>query len=154
MLPALKLVSDSYSGGRVPSGGNGRSPKAGNGAEHKTTILVVEDEILIRMTAADHLRKAGYRVLEASNAIEALSIFAAGEPIELVFTDTDMPGRMTGEALAQWIVVHFPAVKVLLTAGETHTPERPSEGSPAPEVLKKPYTHAGLTAHIRRLLAH
>jgi two-component system, response regulator PdtaR len=152
MLPALRVVSDSYSGSRAPSGGNGRSPKAGNGAEHKTTILVVEDEILIRMTAADHLRKAGYRVLEASNAIEALSIFAAGEPIELVFTDTDMPGRMTGAALAQWIVVHFPAVKVLLTSVDAYSPDNPPSSGPAPQVLKKPYTHTALTAHVRRLL--
>ncbi len=151
MFPALTVVSDSYSGSRAPNGGNGLSPKAGNGAGHKTTILVVEDEILIRMTVTDHLRKAGYRVLEASNAIEALSIFAAGEPIELVFTDTDMPGRMTGEALAQWIVVHFPAVKVLLTS--TKAPDSPLSGGPAPEVLKKPYTHAVLTGHIQRLLA-
>ncbi|MBY0509894.1 MAG: response regulator [Rhodospirillaceae bacterium] len=150
MFPALSLVSDSYSGSRAPNGGNGRSSRAGNGAEHKTTILVVEDEILIRMTAADHLRKAGYRVLEASNAIEALSIFAAGEPIELVFTDTDMPGKMTGEALAQWIVVHFPAVKVLLTSAEAHTPGSPPSG-PVP-VLKKPYTHAALATHVARLL--
>ena len=152
MLPALKLVSDSYSGSRTPAGGNGRAPKSSNGTDHKTTILVVEDEILIRMTAADHLRKSGYRVLEASNATEALSIFAAGEPIELVFSDTDMPGRMTGNALAQWIVEHFPDVKVLLTSGEAHTSESPPSDR-APDVLKKPYTHDALTAHIRRLLA-
>jgi CheY-like chemotaxis protein len=153
MFPALRVVPVSYSGGRAPNGGNGRSPHAGNGAERKTTILVVEDEILIRMATADHLRTAGYRVLEASNAIEALSIFAAGEPIELVFTDTDMPGRMTGEALAQWIVVHFPAVKVLLTSSEAHMSDSPPASGASPEVLKKPYTYASLMAHIRRLLA-
>ena len=145
MIAMLRLVS-SVGPGRSGQE-NGRAPKPNNGADRKPTLLVVEDEILIRLAAADYLRERGYRVIEASNASEALSVFAAGQPIELVFSDVDMPGRMNGDALAQWIRQHFPDVKVLLassTAGahkSTHAP-----------VMKKPYTYESMLSQINTLL--
>jgi CheY-like chemotaxis protein len=56
-------------------------------------ILVVEDDILVRLTAADYLRDAGNTVIEAANAAEALDVFMSGEPVDVVFTDVQMPGR-------------------------------------------------------------
>jgi len=150
MLPALRLVSDNTFG-RGGESSNGKTSKPGNGAEHKPTILMVEDEILIRMSAADHLRARGFRVLEASNASEALSVFAAGEPIELVFTDIDMPGAMSGADLAHWIHKHFPDVKVLLTANEADFARETPRSAEEP-FLRKPYAFDVLVSQIRRLL--
>jgi CheY-like chemotaxis protein len=59
-------------------------------------VLVVEDEILVRLTIADHLRGAGYEVVEAANATEAIAVFASGELVDVVFTDVQMPGAWTG----------------------------------------------------------
>jgi CheY-like chemotaxis protein len=161
MYSALKLISgsaDDGTGGAFgtsDAGAKSRDGKAGNGAARKVTLLVVEDEILIRMTTADYLRNNGFRVLEASNATEALAVFAAGEPIQLVFTDVDMPGTMDGTALANWIHKYFPDVKVLLTyqLSAAHS-ARPSAVSTHMEaVLEKPYAHAALLAVVKRLIA-
>lgn len=126
------------------------SHKPGNGSEHKSTLLIVEDEILIRLATADYLRNRGFRVLEASNAGEALSVFAAGEPIELVFSDMNMPGRMNGEDLARWILQHFPDVKVLLTSRDAAIRKDVATGNAV--IMKKPYSTETLLAEIRRLL--
>ena len=70
----------------------------------RRTILIVEDEILVRMAAAEHLRVAGYSVLEATNATEAVRLIVANRSIELVFTDIHMPGEMDGNGLRAWIL--------------------------------------------------
>jgi len=150
MPSGLKLVDNRPSSGSRSIESGGRMPKAGNGSERKPTILMVEDEILIRLATADYLRKQGYRVLEASVASEALSVFAVGEPVELVFSDINIPGKMDGDSLAQWIGQYFPDVKVLLTSDETHT----SASHEYRPVLTKPYSHENLLTHIKRLLMH
>ena len=84
---------------------------------HHTTVLVVEDEILIRAAVAEYLRISGPTVVEAAHAAEAVTIFGAGEPIDVVICDVDMPGTMDGLNLARWIKQHHSALPVLLTSG-------------------------------------
>jgi CheY-like chemotaxis protein len=148
MYPALRLVAN----GLPPSDtGGDRAPaaKSGNGKERKPTLLVVEDEVLIRLSVAESLRESGYRILEASNADEAQSIFTAGEPVEVVFSDVNMPGEMSGFDLAHWIKQEFPDVKVLLTSGATPASGENTFDGP---FLSKPYSHHVLLAQIKRLL--
>jgi len=153
MVPALRLVfSDRSPGGGIPGEYSGRSPKNGNGHKRKTSILVVEVEILIRLAIADYLREAGYRVLEASNASEAVSVFAVGEPIELMFSDIHMPGAMNGVALADWVRRQFPDVKVLLTAGVSMEANGGVVDT-RETIVRKPYSLDAITAQIGRLLA-
>ena len=65
-------------------------------------VLLVEDEPLVRMTAADELDEAGFQVLEAKNADEALALLEAhSDEVQVLFTDVDMPGSMDGMALAE-----------------------------------------------------
>jgi Response regulator receiver domain len=71
-------------------------------ATRRRVILVVEDELLVRLTIPDYLRDAGYAVVEAANATEALEIFASGEPVDAVFTDVEMPDAMNGLMLKCW----------------------------------------------------
>jgi CheY-like chemotaxis protein len=80
-------------------------------------VLVVEDEILVRLTIADYLRGAGYSVIEAADAAEALAVFASGEAVDVVFTDVQMPGSMDGLMLVRWIHEHHPGIQVLITSG-------------------------------------
>jgi CheY-like chemotaxis protein len=150
MQPALRLVSQDYSsdfGGVGPS-----SPKNGNGAKRKSTVLVVEDEVLTRLAIADYLRKNNYRVLEASTGEEAQTILRAGEPIEVVFSDVSMPGRLNGFELANWIRGEYPGVRMLLTSGADHLARQPGYGQVDGPVLAKPYVFEAVLAHINRLL--
>ena len=64
------------------------------------TILVVEDETLIRLLAADSLEESGYRVLEAADATEALRILEEHDEVDVLFTDVNMPGPLDGLDLA------------------------------------------------------
>ncbi|MGE0717718.1 MAG: response regulator [Alphaproteobacteria bacterium] len=127
--------------------------KPGNGAEHPTTILVAEDEVLIRMAVADYLRECGYRVLEVSNSAEAQAVFHAGEPVEIVISDVNMPGAMNGFGLASWIRREFPDVKVILTSGAAGMAKQAEDACEDGPFLAKPYSYDLLLAHIRRLLA-
>src|SRR6202008_4602544 len=81
------------------------------------TVLVVEDEILIRTAVAEYLRISGYAVVEAADAAEAVTVFEAREPIDVAFCDVDMPGTMDGLSLARWIKQHHSTLPVLLTSG-------------------------------------
>ena len=82
-------------------------------------ILIVEDEVLTRMALAEDLREAGYSVVEASNADEALVYLNTGSRIDLVFSDIRMPGSMDGLELARRLRVERPALPVILASGGT-----------------------------------
>jgi DNA-binding response OmpR family regulator len=85
------------------------------------SILVVEDEMMIRMFVAEFLQDCGHIVFEASNVAEAKAILA-DTPVDLVFSDINMPGRENGFALEKWVRRHYPDTKVLLTSGFPHGP--------------------------------
>jgi DNA-binding NtrC family response regulator len=123
--------------------------RPGNGALRVATILIVEDDILIRMAAADHLRDAGYRILEAGNGDEARTLLRANEPIEVVFSDVNMPG-LDGLSLALWIDREFPDVKVVLTSGE---PANAAAARAVAIFLPKPYSFAELSRIMKELLS-
>lgn len=85
--------------------------------EVKTRILVVEDETLIRMVGAEILEDAGFDVLEAADADEALRILQAHDDVLLLFSDVDMPGSMDGLDLARVVHERWPDIRLLLTSG-------------------------------------
>ncbi|AXV17768.1 hypothetical protein CYG48_18340 (plasmid) [Neorhizobium sp. SOG26] len=95
-----------------------------------TTILVIEDEPLLRMSVTDNLQDAGFHVLEASNADEALALLESHASIGSIFTDIDMPGELDGLMLA-WIVRdRWPPIEIIITSGHRRVnvadmPERP-----------------------------
>ena len=80
-------------------------------------ILIVEDEVLIRSLLADELREAGLAVIEAGRANEALSYLESVGPVDLVFTDVQMPGSLNGQELARHLRNVFPLIPVILTSG-------------------------------------
>jgi CheY-like chemotaxis protein len=80
------------------------------------TLLIAEDEFIIRLVIAEFLREEGYEVIEAANADEALEIFRSGIPIDLLFTDVRMPGSMDGCELAQRVRAEWPSTPIILTS--------------------------------------
>jgi CheY-like chemotaxis protein len=137
---------------KPPSPGDHSAARPGNGGARPSTVLVVEDEVLVRMPIAEHLRESGFRVIEASNATEAQDIFRAREPIEVVFSDITMPGPMNGADLARWVRQNFPDVKIILTSGARLTLVSPEPDPVEDLFLPKPYQYGAIIEHIRRLL--
>jgi CheY-like chemotaxis protein len=114
----------------------------------RPTVLIVEDDIVIRSSLAEYLRAAGYMVVESANAAEAIALFGAGVPIDLVFSDISMPGAMDGLGLARWIRQHQPGVRLMLTSGGNTASARKI----AEIFVPKPYHVAEVAARIGQLL--
>src|ERR1700675_779052 len=82
------------------------------------SILVVEDEMMLRMRAVDMVEDAGFTAVEAINADDALAILESRSDIELLFTDIQMPGSMDGLKLAHAVHERWPAIKIILVSGQ------------------------------------
>jgi len=80
-------------------------------------VLLVEDEFLIRMVIADHLRECGFAVVEACNGDEAIAILSTGAHMDLVFTDVRMPGSADGLAVLSFVQQSRPNLPVIVTSG-------------------------------------
>ncbi len=112
------------------------------------TILVVEDESLVRINTALELEDLGYQVCEAADADAALRILAV-EPVGLLFTDVDMPGSMDGLALAALVRARFRQMPIIVISGHMDVAaNRLPTGS---EFLTKPYLTEHIIAAIQRL---
>jgi len=81
-------------------------------------VLVVEDEMMLRMRAVDIVEDAGFTAIEAVNADEALEILESRSDIELLFTDIQMPGSMDGLKLAHAVHQRWPSIKIILVSGK------------------------------------
>ncbi len=113
------------------------------------TILVVEDEVLILIMIADHLRGAGLNVIEARHAEEALGILDTPAAIDLVITDVRMPGRLDGLALAKCIKQQKAAIPVIVVSGDFGAP--PSREI-ANAFFPKPYNLNDVLNRVKDLL--
>jgi CheY-like chemotaxis protein len=85
-------------------------------ASTRQVVLIVEDEALVRMTAVDMIEEAGFEILEASNADEAILLLEARRDITVLFTDIEMPGSMDGLRLAQAVRGRWPPIKIIATS--------------------------------------
>src|SRR5688500_18329174 len=86
-------------------------------------VLVVEDDPLVRMLAADHLRDYGFVVVPAEHAAEALEILSSDTPIHFVFTDVVMPGALDGLGLADWLRANRPRLPFAVASGNVTADE-------------------------------
>lgn len=99
----------------------------------KAVVLVVEDSMIIRMSAVDLVLSAGYEALEACDADEAIRILEARNDIDLVFTDVQMPGTMDGIKLSHYIRDRWPPVRLIIASGAAILEESdlPREAGPS-----------------------
>ena len=115
----------------------------------RPVVLIVEDESLLRMDAAEMIGAAGFEVIEAANADQAIEVLEARRDITVVFTDIQMPGSMDGLKLARAVRGRWPPIKIIATSGRLHVDEvdLPEGG----RFLPKPYSHAQVTRVLREL---
>lgn len=125
-------------------------PEEDAGTAGLITVLVVEDEFLIRMLVADHLRDAGFVVIEAFNGDEAIDILTTGTVIDLVFTDVRMPGSADGMDLLAFVKQTRPDLPVLMTSGHLEPELAYSAG--AERFLSKPCDPDFVVSAIRTAL--
>ena len=117
----------------------------------RISILVVEDDALIRMGAVDLLTSAGFLAIEARNADEAMRVLESRSDIPLVFTDVNMPGTMDGIKLSHYIRDRWPPVKLLIVSGEQVVEE--SRLPVGAQFFRKPYFEDSIIDAVRKLLA-
>lgn len=115
-----------------------------------TTVLVVEDEPLVRMDISDQLQDLGFKVLEASNADEAIEMLVANADIQVMFTDVDMPGGMDGLRLAAAVRDRWPPIKIIVTSGHRKVvlADIPTES----RFFGKPYRAEAVAEAMREML--
>jgi two-component sensor histidine kinase/ActR/RegA family two-component response regulator len=89
----------------------------------QTNVLVVEDEMVLRMRAVDIVEDAGFTAVQAVNADEALSILKSRSDIALLFSDIQMPGSMDGLKLAHAVHDRWPSIKIILVSGQVKVSE-------------------------------
>jgi CheY-like chemotaxis protein len=112
-------------------------------------ILIVEDELLVRIGAARTIEDAGFEVIESGNADEAIRILEGRNDIRVVFTDVHMPGSMDGLKLAHAVRHRWPPVKIIVTSGRGRVTEQDlPEGS---RFFAKPYDLKEITNTLREL---
>lgn len=119
-------------------------------AATKAAVLVVEDEPLIRFATLDALEDAGYDVLEAASADEAMVLFRSRPDIDIVFTDVNMAGSMDGLQLTQRVRAMRPNTGIIITSGVVRLDPMLL---PANTVfLSKPYQYDEILSSIDQLL--
>jgi CheY-like chemotaxis protein len=114
-----------------------------------TTILVVEDEVMIRMAVAEDLRACGFIVREAASAPAAIEVLKRDDEVDAVFSDVHMPGYVNGVGLAQWILVHKPQVTVVLTSAAFESSNLPDELRRSVRMVSKPYECSSVLRQFR-----
>ncbi len=112
-------------------------------------ILVIEDEPLVRLFLTDFLDEAGFKVFEAVNADEAMTILQARRDVQVIISDIEMPGSLNGLELARAVHERWPGIGVVITSGR----ERPGPDDLSEKVgfLAKPYLPDTVTTLIRQI---
>jgi CheY-like chemotaxis protein len=116
----------------------------------KPTILVVEDDELLRMVAADMLAENGFGVVEAANADAALKLLETRDDVRLLFTDIQMPGSCDGMDLARQVHVRWPNILLVITSGQIKPTEAeiPDHG----HFIAKPYRANELLGEVNEMM--
>jgi len=117
------------------------------------TVLLVDDDEIVRATVGMMLEDLGYRFIEAEGGAEALAVLQGGAKVDLLFTDVVMPGPVSGRQLAEEARKIDPALRILFTSGYTENAiVHNGRLDPGLELLSKPYSREQLAAKLRRVL--
>ncbi len=109
------------------------------------TVLVVEDDPLIRDLVSEELGDAGFLVLQVGDAHQAIAVLEARQDIHLIFTDIDMPGSMDGIALAATVRDRWPPVNIIITTGKARPMTIPANAL----FIPKPYLTKAVISAMR-----
>jgi signal transduction histidine kinase/ActR/RegA family two-component response regulator len=126
---------------------------AGIAVTGSETVLLVDDDDIVRATVAMMLEELGYTVVEASGGVEAVAILERSDEIDLLFTDVVMPGPVSGRLLAEEARKIHSNLRILFTSGYTENAiVHHGRLDPGLELLSKPYSREQLAAKLRRVL--
>ena len=115
-----------------------------------STVLVVEDEVWLRLDIVDCLIEAGFDVEQAANSEQAIGILERRKDIRLVFTDVDMPGSMDGLKLAAYVRDRWPPIQIIVTSG--HVSVAPEQIPAGGRFFSKPYDRPEIARAIREMI--
>ena len=115
-------------------------------------VLIVEDEMMLRMRAVDMVEDAGYTPIEALDADEAIAILESRSDIALMCTDIQMPGGMDGLGLAHAVHNRWPTIKIIVVSGQLSPPR--SDLPPCSRFFGKPLNAGEVIAGIRGMIGH
>ncbi len=120
-------------------------------ADAKHVVVVVEDEVLIRVTVCEILADAGFEVVETEHADKAIAVLRGrAREVHAIFTDVHMPGSMDGLALAHLSRRTWPWIALLITSGRAHP--RAEELPKGSRFLPKPYHPDHVIGHLREMI--
>jgi CheY-like chemotaxis protein len=115
-------------------------------------ILIVEDEMMLRMRAVDMVEDAGFTPLEALDAAEAVAILESRSDIALMCTDIQMPGGMDGLGLAHAVHERWPSIKIIVVSGQLSLPD--IKLPPHSRFIGKPLDAGEVIAEMRGMIGH
>ncbi len=120
-------------------------------SDSKPVVMVIEPEVLIRMTVAAYLRECGYKVIEGVVAADVWTVLEAVVRLDVVFCEVQLPGGTDGFSLARRLRQTHPMMDVILTSGVAGAAEK-SKDLCEEGPMEKPYQAANVAARIRVLL--
>jgi CheY-like chemotaxis protein len=112
-------------------------------------ILVVDDEVIVRIDLVDTIQEAGFATFEANNADEAIQLMEEHSEIQVLFTDIDVPGTMDGLKLSHYIRDRWPPVRIVITSG--HVMATPDQMPAEAVFIAKPHQPADLDRLFRAI---
>jgi CheY-like chemotaxis protein len=115
-------------------------------------ILIVEDDLFLRMLTVEFVNEAGFATLEASDADQAIAMLESNPRITVLFTDINMPGSMDGLKLARVASQRWPAIEILIASGQALLQQ--ADLPPNGRFLRKPYRAAAVIADLHALVGH
>ena len=115
-------------------------------------VLIVEDEMMLRMSAVDMVEDAGYTPLEAQDAAEAVAILESRSDVALICTDIQMPGQMDGVGLAHAVHARWPVIKIIVVSGQLKLQDL--DLPPRSRFLGKPLNAGEVIAEMRDMIGH
>jgi CheY-like chemotaxis protein len=115
-------------------------------------VLIVEDEMMLRMLACEMVEDAGYTALEALDAAEAVAILESRSDVALICTDVQMPGEMDGVGLAHAVHARWPAIRIIVVSGQLNLPHL--DLPPRSRFFGKPLDAGEVIAEMRDMIGY
>jgi two-component system, response regulator PdtaR len=127
-------------------------PSYDDAEDRRRVVLIVEDDLSLRWPAAEYLRDLGYRVIEGASAEEAIAVLCSGTRVDIVFSDINLKGELSGHSLSRWVEEHHPVLPLLLTSGSRNAAASVSL-SATRSFVAKPYVLADVDHRLKDLLS-
>jgi two-component system, response regulator PdtaR len=145
MVDEMRICENASSTGKIADMADFQLETGSDHENKSITVLVVEDDAMMRTKLAEELQDAGYLVVEASDGTEALEILIVRRDVKIVISDIRMPGPIDGVELCRRVRSGYPGMKIVLSSGEPNAADSAAHDG----FFVKPYRVAWMIRHIR-----